>query len=219
MFGSKPEGYMLEELAKASGMNARTIRSWVEEGILPAPSKGRGASYPPETLDRLLAAQKLKDDLKLGLGEIRHRLSSLSLQDISELAAGDYTKVENSTRGSASDYIRSEMRSEVRSDFAENSSSFAYDPADDVERIALLLKRQGTAIDPQAIRDVLNVARSALGNLRIERKARAEPYWQIEVNPDIVLSVRGEISRNQIVQYERIADMLRVWLTENRPIY
>lgn len=200
-------------------MNARTIRSWVEEGILPSPTKGRGASYPPETLERLLAAQNLKEDLKLSLGEIRHHLSTLSVEDIARIAAGDIELVERRRKSSAAEYIRNEMRSEMRPAKEEFASSFRYDPSDDIERIAMLLKSQGTFVDRNAIREVLRVARSALGSLRIERKARAEPFWQIEVNPGVVLSIRGELSRGQIAEYERIADMLRVWLTENRPIY
>ena len=52
----------LQDLADATGVEPRTIRSYVEKGIIPGPdSLGRGARYPRESLDRLKVLQLLRD--------------------------------------------------------------------------------------------------------------------------------------------------------------
>ena len=55
-------GLTLQALASETGVEPRTIRSYVEKGVIPGPeSLGRGARYPRETLDRLKVLQLLRD--------------------------------------------------------------------------------------------------------------------------------------------------------------
>ena len=56
------EGLTLAELADASGLQPRTIRSWVAQGLLPGPlSRGPGARYPVDQLERILAIRTMKE--------------------------------------------------------------------------------------------------------------------------------------------------------------
>src|SRR5688572_27915740 len=53
--------FSLSQLQSASRVPARQIRELVRLGILPAPSsRGRGATYGPEPLDRLRARKRLR---------------------------------------------------------------------------------------------------------------------------------------------------------------
>jgi DNA-binding transcriptional MerR regulator len=59
---SKPV-YSLEQLAEASGQNARTIRSWINEGLLPpAFGGGRGAFYGTEHMERLRFIRRVREE-------------------------------------------------------------------------------------------------------------------------------------------------------------
>ena len=65
------------DLARASGVSARTIRYYIVEGLLPPPDgAGLGASYDQSHLDRLRLIRHLKDTY-LPLREIRRQLTGL----------------------------------------------------------------------------------------------------------------------------------------------
>jgi DNA-binding transcriptional MerR regulator len=69
------ERYGVEELADLGGVNRRTVRYYVQEGLLPAPlGLGRGKHYGPEHLARLLEVKGLQEQ-GLPLDQIRRRLA------------------------------------------------------------------------------------------------------------------------------------------------
>ena len=61
----------LEELADQSGLSIRTIRYYIQVGLLDGPdTHGKFASYSPEHLDRLELISRLKERTHLPLEEI-----------------------------------------------------------------------------------------------------------------------------------------------------
>jgi DNA-binding transcriptional MerR regulator len=57
-----PEEYPIRELAERAGVSVRTVRYYIQEGLLPAPdTQGRFASYTEEHLDRLELIRRLKE--------------------------------------------------------------------------------------------------------------------------------------------------------------
>jgi DNA-binding transcriptional MerR regulator len=69
------ERYGIEDLARLGGVNRRTVRYYVQEGLLPAPEgAGRGAHYGPRHLDRLLKLKSLQEQ-GLSLDQARERLA------------------------------------------------------------------------------------------------------------------------------------------------
>ncbi len=73
----EPE-YTLDELSKLANVTPRTVRYYIVEGLLPPPiTTGRNATYSQDHLDRLTAITALKD-MFLPLREIRHRLDTLT---------------------------------------------------------------------------------------------------------------------------------------------
>lgn len=59
---SDPRDYGIEELAELGGVTRRTVRYYVQEGLLPAPrGVGRGRHYGPEHLDRLLQVKSMQE--------------------------------------------------------------------------------------------------------------------------------------------------------------
>ena len=54
--------YAIGDLAELAGVSRRTVRYYVQEGLLPAPlGVGRGNHYGPEHLDRLLKVKALQE--------------------------------------------------------------------------------------------------------------------------------------------------------------
>jgi DNA-binding transcriptional MerR regulator len=68
------ERYGIKDLARLGGVSRRTVRYYVQEGLLPAPEgAGRGAHYGPRHLDQLLAVKAMQER-GLSLDEVRDAL-------------------------------------------------------------------------------------------------------------------------------------------------
>ena len=82
-----PDDYLINELAKQAGVSVRTIRYYLNEGLLPPPeTKGRYASFGEEYLDLLELIRRLKEAY-LPLKEIRERVAGLSHEQVRVLLA------------------------------------------------------------------------------------------------------------------------------------
>src|SRR5437588_8437632 len=84
------QSYSLNDLAEATGIEPRTIRNYIERGLLPgAEARGRGASYSLEHLHRLRAIQALRRARpNIQLSEIRLFLQKMPPQQISDFSSG-----------------------------------------------------------------------------------------------------------------------------------
>jgi len=80
--------WKLPELAEEAGVSARTVRYYVQRGLLPAPAfKGRDTVYGPEHLTRLKAIKRLQERF-LPLDAIQVELARLSPAELEALAEG-----------------------------------------------------------------------------------------------------------------------------------
>jgi DNA-binding transcriptional MerR regulator len=78
----------LSELAEAADVAARTIRYYVQRGLLSAPEfRGKDTAYGEEHLLRLRAIRRLQQE-HLPLDEIQVRLASASHAELERLATG-----------------------------------------------------------------------------------------------------------------------------------
>ncbi|OGO29595.1 MAG: hypothetical protein A2136_07755 [Chloroflexi bacterium RBG_16_54_11] len=76
------EELLIHELAERAGVSVRTIRYYIEEGLLPQPKyEGRYSYYKTEFLDRLELIRRLKDSY-LPLREIREIMNSLTDEEV-----------------------------------------------------------------------------------------------------------------------------------------
>src|SRR5215213_10390607 len=75
----------LSQLSDAADVSPRTVRYYIQQGLLPSPeARGPGAHYGPEHLDRLRLIKRLQRE-HLPLSEIRRRLDSLGPAEIRRL--------------------------------------------------------------------------------------------------------------------------------------
>lgn len=78
----------LEDLVNISGLPLRTVRFYIQEGLLPGPdSRGKNARYTKEHLKRLEWIQRLKEHHR-PLREIRILLNNMTPNEIKALLEG-----------------------------------------------------------------------------------------------------------------------------------
>ncbi|MFC7737565.1 helix-turn-helix domain-containing protein [Roseomonas sp. GCM10028921] len=199
----------LADLAAASGLLPRTIRSWVAQGLLPAPlTRGPTARYPTETLERVLAIRSMRDDLGMSLADIRqellvaapekiraHAARAAALAPEPDLAAPDPTTASDTAppppgRSSALDYVR-ELRAKPAMAAVRASADPSVAPPPPASGFEALEQRLGQ------------------GHTRATRKARAEEWLRIPITPDVEIAIRGRLDAEQRVRLERCADLIR----------
>jgi DNA-binding transcriptional MerR regulator len=187
--------YTLAELAEAVELPPRTIRSYIEQGLLRGPETGgRGARYTRYHLDRLKAIRVLKDLRGLSITDVRSRLLSLTAEEIAALASGTQAGKRSPSLVESSDsaleyleLIKTGVRGRAKRTGAPPSPSTGPTPVD------LLLGRLEALTTGQ----------------KVQRKARGEPWFRIEVTPEVEIQVRGRQAADQLARWERIADHLR----------
>ena len=83
--------YKIDELARAAGMSARTVRYYVQRGVLPAAAfRGKDTAYGHEHLVRLRAIRRLQEAY-FPLDAIAAELDGRSLGEIERIADGKLT--------------------------------------------------------------------------------------------------------------------------------
>jgi Ca-activated chloride channel family protein len=80
--------WKLEELARDSGVSARTVRYYVQRGLLPAPVfRGKDTAYSAEHLTRLRAIRRMQERF-LPLDAIQVELERRTPDELRQLADG-----------------------------------------------------------------------------------------------------------------------------------
>jgi DNA-binding transcriptional MerR regulator len=133
------ENLTLEDLVSQSGLTLRTLRFYIQEGLLQGPdTHGKFASYSRQHLDRIEMIKRLKN-LRLPIKEIRHLLNNMTTEEIKKLRK--YQEILNQNLGtninkvneekqiaqpgiSAMEYIRNLERShgEIQSVYEKNTT-------------------------------------------------------------------------------------------------
>lgn len=208
----------LADLAAASGLEPRTIRSWVAQGLLPPPlTRGPAARYPADSVSRLLAIRTMRDLLGMSLPDIRKELLVASPEQVAAYAsrAKSLTQLAQPPVGppeTALDYIAS-----LRANISPPEPGLREAPA----RPRLARMARHVASDPVAHSPPTGLEafehRLQLGGPPAARKARAEEWLRIPITPDLELTVRGPLDAEQQTRLERCADLIRDILLGRQP--
>jgi DNA-binding transcriptional MerR regulator len=197
------ESFTLTELAEKSEVEARTIRSYIERGLLPnADSRGRGAGYTPEHLTRLRLIKSIKKARpNVQLNEIRLLFQQSTPDQIRNLLSGTFT--------AAAAAVTRAVEGDDVGDPASDSSELPNDAPQEGEtaHTAPLPTSQLTAVERLAL-----ALRQLTGHTPAIGITKVESWHRISVTGDIELSVRGYGS-DQVVAFREVADLLRHLLT------
>lgn len=178
----------LTELADRAGVSIRTVRYYIQQGLLPAPEgRGPGAHYSEDHLDRLLVIKRLQRE-HLPLAEIRRMLES-SESNVRE-------RGERPTSRSARDYVRDVLnRPVVPLSEGKANILFEHGPSYSESREP----EQPLPVPPQP------------------PPLPTRSQWErLTIAPDIELHVRRPLSRAENKQVERLIDAARDIFTEDR---
>ena len=203
-----PSSLDLAELSAAADVSVRTIRYYIQQGLLPAPeTRGPGAHYGPEHLDRLRLIRRLQRE-HLPLAEIRRRLDELSAAEIRRLADEAGTK----QRSSARDYIRGVL-SEPRAKLGERKppASAPPEPAELFAALPALREARGEPVPSARLSSVrASVAEGSepAAGQPVRRPTRSQ-WDRITLAPDVELHLRRPLSREQNRQVERLMEAAR----------
>lgn len=100
-----PTEYSLNDLTKLTGVSQRTVRYYIQSGLLPAPAgSGPAARYSEVHLDRLRLIRRLQSG-HLPLAEIRRRLEALPDDQLAAAASATFSEQPVGVADSALDYI------------------------------------------------------------------------------------------------------------------
>lgn len=188
MLSEMQEQYTLNELAQKCGIETRTIRSYFEKGLLiGADRPGPKATYGRYHLDRLRAIKHFRDsNPDVALDKIRLLLQSMTEENIRFVAAGGYFKLVDTDGDEAMNSVSPSISidDESLSDGKQSERSSA------VERLAARL-------------DDLSGRRAQPGSIQ------SQTWHEIEITPDLKLSVKGTYNESELVKFRAIADHMR----------
>jgi DNA-binding transcriptional MerR regulator len=205
-----PTEYTLLDLAKLADVTPRTIRFYIAQGLLPAPTTaGPAARYAESHLARLRLIKRLQQT-HLPLADIRQRMRGLTDEQIDEMGEAPTPP----STGSALDYIRGVLGgrptpapavaepSQPMYVMAAPAASIQAPPAASIQAppAASIQAPPAPAQAPAA-------------------PAPAEPnrsQWdRISLDPDVELHIRRPLTRQQNKRVERLITIARQLLEED----
>ena len=177
---SNDSDFDLNELCRVSGVTPRTVRYYIQQGLLPTPSsRGRGARYGQGHLNRLRLIGVLRGD-DMPLSRIRETLEGLD----DEAAAAMLEASASSAQGSALDYVRSLLMA---------SDGHVMRRTDSVSSAHHTVMQNRRAWGPQA-----------------KEPGEWRSQWErISITPDVELHVRRPLPRKTARAVDRLTEAAR----------
>jgi len=192
--------YTLADLARVADVTTRTVRYYIEQGLLPSPKQlGPNARYTESHLERLRLIKKLQAAY-LPLAEIRGRLDGLADHEIAQMSA---SVAPAPVAGSAIDYVRSVLRepeADYRMAFARTASAAATAAA-----------AAPAPVEPPA-------SQTTASNSDTAKPETSEPdrsQWErISLHPDVELHIRRPLGRIKNKRVDRLITIARQLLED-----
>ena len=178
--------YSLTELADRSGTTARTVRYYIQQGLLRSPGAGSTARYDEGHLTRLQAIRRLQRE-HLPLAEIRRRLEGASDEEVDTI-----TSAHAPDRASALHYVRSLLRHD--------------EPAGESPPPAPSL----AAPMPRLASRVAEAPPDAYAS-----KPDRSQWERIALTPDVELHIRRPLTRQDNRRVDRLISIARQLLEED----
>lgn len=196
--------YTLRELSAAAGIGPRTIRSYVEQRLIPGPGRrGPASTYRVNHLARLRAIQILKDQHRLRLGEIRHVLDSVGQKQLEAI-------VLDPPCGSGSFVSAARLALTKKARIGGGGR-----PADVAERPAPYLTASFGSGKSHMLAALLTGLKPAVGRSD-PRRANRDVWGRIVLAPDVELWVRAPVPKHRIRQLQGLTDCIRELLREKQ---
>jgi DNA-binding transcriptional MerR regulator len=186
--------YQIHELAQKAGVSVRTIRFYINEGLLPPPQvQGRYSTYSDEYLERLELIRLLKDQF-LPLKEIRARMEGLSQAELRAALGLERDRARN-------------FEADENKPAPESGGASALD------YISQLLNRSDGRLEDARQMKISSppVTRSKRGVAEApgEYSPQPEAWERIQLAPGIELHVRKPVDRSLRTRLEQLVQFAR----------
>jgi DNA-binding transcriptional MerR regulator len=198
------ENIQIGELAEKAGVSVRTIRYYIEEGLLPAPAQqGRYAIFDEGYINRIRFIRRLKETY-LPLKEIRELVNRLSDDEVKAMLSGESPTPAEArplqVRESASEYIASLLQSRPQAP----QPSRRMPPPQAVKPAPLPETGEAEKKSPDVLfqmsppsvhEDEANLAFSAAGKASLSAPVPPTPntWRRVEIAPGIELHLREPV--------------------------
>lgn len=201
------KNYTIEELSDLTGIPVRTIRSYVEKGLLEAPPhKGPKTRYQEEHRSVLDAIRLLKRQGIKGISDIRDHLESMSLEEIElishETPSRDQMK-SPSTRPSK-DSSKSMSTLEFISSARKRARSDSPRP-----------RKKSWGTDFSQVLDEELGEKSIARRKIAEKSTYASSWTEFRVSDDVKIIVRGNLDIDEERNFGKIARFVRELLRKS----
>jgi len=202
--------YSLTDLAKIADVTPRTIRYYIQQGLLPSPDlQGPSTRYSDEHLERLLLIKRLQS-AHLPLAEIRAQLDSVPKEQLSAIVDA----VAQPPSNSAVDYIRDLL--EPPTTYARSMPSM---PAPAALRSAagMPAMRDPTEVPPQMLRRSMEEP-EPVSEPKLEARSTApdRSQWErVSLDPDVEIHIRRPMTRHNNKRVERLIRIARELFEED----
>lgn len=204
----------LEDLGKLTGLSPRTIRNYIQKGLLPGPvTRGRNASYTDAHLDRLQCIKIIRDKSGLPLDDLRKVILSLSEEQIRLIGTGKEEVMAlpigqpSPERTSFSQRSTDRDNSPMSLEAAESREGFSGTKMSDaLEYIQNI--RQKSYKGESHLAELVRTLENLISKQRVYRKAKNEWWATVKITEDMEIRARG-LDKTDLGQLERLADVLR----------
>jgi len=199
-----PDSFDLNELSAAAGVTPRTVRYYVQQGLLPSPgTRGPGTRYERAHLDRLQLIRRLQRQ-HLPLAEIRRRLEALGDDGVREALATSVDQAEPPPGSSALDYVRDLLSRQA----AHAGEQHAGPQITQHTLAAPQAPGPASGHGPPAL--FARVAEAPTSAAPLQQSRTTRSTWdRISLAPDVELHIRRPLSREQNRQVERLIEAAR----------
>ena len=203
--------FSLNDLAEATGFEARTIRSYIERGLLPgAEARGRGASYSTEHLNRLRAIQILRRARpNIQLNEIRIFLQQMSPQQISDFCSGSLRATATALVETIDEAEEPEALRAVGQILKSDADAVA------VSDEHVRTKETKLALPPGELTGLERLLQALQKIVRPSPTLPAhklDAWVRLPITDDVELAVRAELAAGQMPVFREIAELVRALL-------
>lgn len=189
--GNSDITFDLNDLCQQCDVTTRTVRYYIQQGLLPSPGQGAGARYGPGHLARLRLIRRLQRE-HLPLAEIRRRLEGLDDEALHALLE---TPADPASATSAVDYVRKVLGTPARG-------------------TPEVLARRPLPLSPGSLAPP-PAAAAPIGSKPAPRPAADRAQWErISLTPDIEVHVRRPLSREDNRRVDKLLEQARAIFRE-----
>jgi MerR family redox-sensitive transcriptional activator SoxR len=200
------EELLIHELAARAGISVRTIRYYIEEGLLPQPSyQGKYSYYDLNFLDRLELIRRLKDSY-LPLREIREIMSSLTDDEVRVKLKEQPVTSRNS--------INEQMPAQQAGKPGENALRYINRLMEDQTRYKT--KGTGDKAETNLFRQNKILLQSKVSSPEASSTVPDQETWQrITLAPGVELNLRHPLDPDTQSQVQQLINFAKILLPSN----